>query len=118
MKMMNKKHIARLKRHYPLFKALQNATDEQRRLIIKKAGPDLIKTIADICFNLTSGKIKLPENKRKKLIRFRHPLRRLADRKVKIQTKRKEIIQKGGFLSAIIPAISIVASLVSGLLAK
>jgi hypothetical protein len=97
---------------------LQHANDEQRRLIIKKASLDLIKTIADICYNLTRGNIPLPENKRKKLIQHRNLLRRLADRKVNIQTKQKEIVQKGGFLSAIIPAISIVASLVSGLLSK
>jgi hypothetical protein len=116
--MTNKNHLARLKRNYPLIKALQHANDKQRRLIIKKAKPELVQTIADICYNLTKGNIPISKNKRQKLVRFKTQLRRIADNNIGIRKKRKEIVQKGGFLGAIIPAISIVASLVSGLLSK
>jgi hypothetical protein len=113
---MVKNNLARLRRNFPLIKALEKSSTKGRKQIPRKAKPELIKTICDICYNLTSGNVKLPESKRRKLIRHRKALRRLADRKVSLKTKRRQIVQEGGFLNAIIPAVSIAASLISGLL--
>ena len=115
---MAKNHLARLKRNYPLLRALRNSSNKERKLILKKANADLLKTIADICYNLNHGNITLPEYKRKKFNRYRNVFRRLGDKNISLKCKHKDIVQKGGFLGAIIPAISIVASIVSGLLAK
>jgi hypothetical protein len=116
--MAKKNNLARLKRNFPLIKALQNASQKHRKIILKKAKPELIKTIADICYNIANGNIQLPEQRRKKLLRFRKAIRRISDRKTSLKTKRREIVQKGGFIGAIIPALSIAASLISGLLTR
>jgi hypothetical protein len=115
---MAKNNLARLRRNFPLIKALEKSSNNGRKRILKNSNPELIKTICDICYNLTKGNIDLPESKRRKLGRYKKELRRLGDKKISLNTKRKEIVQKGGFLSAIIPAVSIAASLISGLLSK
>lgn len=115
---MVKKNFSRLKKNYPLLLSLKNSSAEQRKFILKKASPDLIQTIADICYNIVRGNIDLPENKQKALRKHKRAIRRLADKKIKIITKRREILQKGGFLPALLPALSIAASIIGGILAK
>jgi hypothetical protein len=116
--MGKKNNLARLKRNYPLLKALEKGSCSQRKLIVKKAGPELIKTICDICYNIKRGNISMQEENRKRLIRSKKVLRRLADKKIGLKTKQRELIQTGGFLAAVIPAISLVASLFGSLINK
>lgn len=116
--MAKKNHLARIKRNYPMLKALEKASYQQRKMILKESGSDLIKTLCDISQNIARGNIPMHEHQRKKLTKSKKHFRRLANKNVAIKRKHRELIQKGGFLSAIIPAISIVTSLLGGLLSK
>jgi hypothetical protein len=115
---MAKINLGRLRKNYHLLQSLKRDSPHQRKFIIKKAHPDLIKTIADVCYNIVHVNLKLSTVKKKQLLRNKNKIRRLADKNVSLSTKRREIIQQGGFLSAIVPAISIAASLIGGLLSK
>jgi len=78
------------------------------------AGDDLIKCICDCTLNVLKGNVRVPPKQKSKLKRHKKALRDLAKKKVSLKRKR-QIIQKGGFLapllSAVVPAI---ASLLTG----
>ena len=110
--------LTRLKRNYPFILGLRDGSPGNRKLILKRASSDLIKCLADICENIVNGHIIMPERQKKCLSKHKKIIRRMADKKIGIRQKRKELIQKGGFIQAIIPVVSIVASILSGLLGK
>ena len=99
--------LSRLKTNYPMIRAIVNASPEDRKKIIKKSSAALLKTICDICYNLVEGNIELSE-KQKKILKYnRKEIRRMGDTKVALQRKKRELIQKDGFIAGLIPALSI-----------
>jgi len=111
------KKYNRLFRNLPLLKILTKVSPSQRRLIIKRAKPDIIKCLCDICYNTTRGHLKLNKNQKKNAIRYKRLIRRLTDKSKNIEYKRKQILQRGGFLQVLIPAaISLASVLLPALL--
>jgi hypothetical protein len=110
--------LNRLKRNYPLIMGLKNGSPGDRKLILKKANSDFIKCLADICENIVNGHIILPERQKQCLSKHKKIIRKMANKKIGIRKKRKALIQKGGFLAGILPAVSIAASIIAGLLGK
>lgn len=101
-------------RHVHLLHVLSNATPQQRKAILRSASIDQIKSICEICKNLLSGNIRSVNPK--KLISYKKIIRKLADKKIPISSKRKLITnQTGGFLPLILPAV---ISLLSGIAGK
>jgi len=113
------KKASRLIRNYSLLKILSRSSPKQRKLIIKRVNPDVISCLCDICHNIIKGNLHLSSKQKINAIRFKKIIRKLADKKKKIESKRKNILQQGGFLPAIIPAaISLAISLLPSLLSK
>jgi hypothetical protein len=64
-----------------------------------------------------NGNVKITKAQRKKLARHAQVLRTLSTRKTPINKKKKILIQKGGFLPALLaPVLGLAASLVGKLL--
>ena len=89
----------------------------KRNSILRKANAQDLNVIRNICHNTCCGKYKLPLAVRRKLHRYRHHIRDLSN-KSKLKTidgVRRRLIQHGGFLPALLPAV---LSLLSPLIAK
>jgi hypothetical protein len=83
-----------------------------RKKFFKTCSNDCINKISECAKNLLNENLLIKPSHLKKLSRHKHTLRALALKKTGL-SKRRRLIQKGGFLGALLPAvIPIIASLV------
>lgn len=98
--------------------ALRHIASSSRRLqqgLLRRASPAVLKLIAECCLNFCRGGFRLPPAKVKKLRRYRHVIRELANRRTTSKKRKQLVVQKGGFLSLLIPgAVSLLGSLLGG----
>ena len=93
-------------------RVLKKASPRLRKAIIDNSENDLILALCEIISNVLTGNVQLNPNQKKKLNVHKKSLRLLANRSVPIKTKRK-LLQKGGFLAALLPpALSLLATIV------
>lgn len=81
------------------------AKPKLRNAIIRNSEDDFIKTLAEISLNTLNGNIGLDNKTKKKLRPYKRVIRKLACSKRCNKSKRKLIIQKGGFLPMLIGTI-------------
>ena len=103
----------RLRHHLPLLKNIINLPDRQQKNFIKTAHRSVLDSICECCINILNGCIRLNGRQKTRLSRNKQDLRRLVLKKTAVGKKRK-LLQKGGFLSAILSAaIPVVGSLIA-----
>jgi hypothetical protein len=107
----------RLKKHAKTLKFLSECDRHTSNSIIKTAKPDLLCCIADICYNILRGKVKLSPIAKKRLAKYKKHIRKIADKKTTANTRRS-LIQKGGFLGSILAPLigTILKPLAQGIL--
>ena len=88
-----------------VLRALCHLDVNQRRAVLKTASPKLIKCICECALNLLRGNVPLKHSEKVKLRRHRHSLRKLAEKKGSWKSKKKFVVQKGGFLPLLIGPI-------------
>ncbi len=109
----------RLKKHLDELKVLKKAKPAFRKSVLKAADKDLIYCLCECSHNILNGNIKLSPRERKSLQNHRKPLRDLATRRVSLKKKRDILVQKGGFLPALLgPILAIAASVIPALINK
>ena len=84
---------------------LSKCNSKQRRGILQSADPALIKAICECALNVVKGNIPLTPTQKRRLSPHKNTLRSLADRKKSLKTKKRILIQKGGFLPLLLKAI-------------
>lgn len=75
-----------------------------RKELLKKVPASCIKAICECSFNTLKGHVPLTKHQKGKLSPYKRTLRQLANKRLTLGTKRKLVIQKGGFLNILIPA--------------
>jgi hypothetical protein len=91
------------------FKQMKNKNN-----FLKSCNTEFIHGVCECIRNLLKGRIPIKSNHLKCLTRHKQTLRKLALKKTSLVT-RKKIMQKGGFLGALItPLITGLASLLGG----
>lgn len=96
---------------------LTNSNKKIQKSMIKNASKEQIKAICEIVLNLLSGNINLDQKDLVKLHKKRKTLRDLI-KKQSIK-KKKYLIQKGGFIQLLLPAlISGLATVISSVIQK
>ena len=115
-----KKHSCfdELLKHRHFLLNLSNSNNKERKQIIKSASKRKINIILNCIVNVLEKNLNLPQEQLEKLKKFKSVLRRLANKEESIETKKQVLVQKGGFLQFLIPAVisgitSIVSSLIS-----
>ena len=110
---------SRVKKHLDSLKILRKAKPKFRKNFLLGADNDLIKCLCECSLNVLNGNIKLSKNQKKSLRKHRKNIRTLAAKKVGLKRKRKILIQKGGFLPALLaPVLGIAGSLIGDLLRR
>ena len=108
--------MERVKRNLNGINDLVESFASKRRKIVRNANSDFTKAIADICYNIIKGNLVISEENKQQLKKNKKPIRKMADKKIPTFIKKKMMVQKGGILPGLIPAISIAASILGSLL--
>jgi ABC-type methionine transport system ATPase subunit len=111
----------RLQRNLELLKLLKKCrTKSQRNMILKHADKDFIKCLCDCAINILQGNIKMSRQCQSNLKRHRECIRNFVAKKTGgLDKKREFLVQKGGFLPALLaPIIGLAGGLIGDLVAK
>ena len=97
-----------------LFYVLDNLALKYKKAVVSKGDRKLIMDICEGILNILNGNIKLSEQDRDKLHKYRHKMRRLVT-KTNLKSRRR-ILQGGALLGVLIPPlISGISAIISGL---
>ena len=108
---LSDKGVYHIKNYVPLLKSLKSARPKKRNQILKTADKGLFKAIGESARNCLKGNVPLNRKQFICLKKHRHQLRKIANKSTSLKT-RKRLIQKGGFLNALLgPVIKAVTSL-------
>ena len=95
-----------------LLKVLAECSPELRKSILQSASNSLLTSLCECCLNVLNGNVRLTSHQKRKLVRHKHKLRTLADRKIARKRKKQLLIQQGGFIGALLgPVLSTLAGL-------
>lgn len=90
-----------------------------RNSIISNCNKEQILAVIECILNVLNGNIQIDNTTLQKLRPFNKTFKKLLDKKTGLKIKRKIIVQKGGFLQFLIPAIvSGIASIVSSVISS
>lgn len=107
----------RVKKHLDTLRVLKTAKPKLRQSVLASADNDLIHCLCECAHNVLNGNVKLSPGQKKILGKHKKPIRDLASKKTALKKKRRILVQKGGFLPALLaPIIGIATSLIGGLL--
>lgn len=106
--------MKRLKEHKHILHVLKNCNPIIRKTILKYASPELIKTLCEISMNILNGNAKISSSYKKRLENYKTPLRKLISPRLGLKSKKKLLVQRGGFLPALLGAIltSVIGNLI------
>lgn len=104
------------KKHIAILQALQHLNQEQRQALLRKADPGIIRCICECALNVLCGNVPLKGSQRKKLRRHAPILRRLASKKSSWRSKKRFVVQSGGFLPLLLAPIlgTLLSNLIGG----
>ena len=92
----------KLKKHLPELQVLAKCRPRQRKRFLKHAHKDLINCISEVCTNTLKGNVPLKPAQKKALVRYKGYLRQVADKRNSNKKRREILVQKGGFIGALI----------------
>lgn len=97
--------MKRLKANKHMLHVLKNSNSKLRKTILKFSDSELIKTLCEICLNTLKGNANISEKYINRIKGYKQHIRKLALPKISLKTKRKLLVQKGGFLPILLSAI-------------
>lgn len=101
-----------LKKFSPYLRVLQKSSPRARKALMKKhCSPEFVKCICECAKNVLAGNVALSPEHKRQLKRHKLSLRKLALKKTPMKTKKK-LIQRGGFLGALLgPIVKVLGGL-------
>jgi len=101
----------RIRRYLPILKKIARMGDRARRHLIQNCDRDLIECFSECAKNVLNGNVHLNSRQFGRLKREKKDVRALARKRTSLRKKR-QIVHKGGFISALLmPAIATLGSL-------
>jgi len=102
-----------MRRFVPVLKRINKLGDKAKRQYVKKCNKEFIDCISECAKNVLRGNVPLTSSQIGRLRRHKQNLRALSIKKTSLRKKRR-ILQKGGFLGAILtPVLSLLGGLIS-----
>lgn len=93
---------------------LSKCKPKLRKALITGSSKEALYAVLECVLNVCNGNVHINSDEFNKLKPFNRTFKKLIDKKVDLGQKRKIIVQKGGFLQVLIPAIiSGLASIIS-----
>jgi len=107
----------RIQNNQHLLNLLCTCNKKQRVALIQTLNKDQLFAICECIDNVLSGIVKLDKSTYKKIVGKRNFLREIIKKKPSQTKKKKDLIQVGGALPALlIPAISLATSIIGSLI--
>jgi hypothetical protein len=97
--------MKRVKETFHTLHVLKHAWPKLREAIVSKCDRDLENCISECALNVLNVNVALTGCVKLKLSKHRLALRRLVDRRVPLQGKKRFIFQRGGFLLPLLTSI-------------
>jgi len=94
----------RVKKLLPVLRRIRKMGDKARRDYIKKCNREFIDCVSECAKNVIKGNVPMSGPQKAKLRRRRRDVRALATKKTSL-TKKRRILQNGGFLTALLPPV-------------
>lgn len=92
---------SRMEKQANTLTVLSKARPAMRTAIIREADRDLMTCLCECCHNLLKGNVPLTVAQKRRLARYKEDLRAVANKSTQKEDK-KDILQKGGFLPALL----------------
>ena len=100
-----------MRRYLPVLKRIKRLGDKARREFVRRCDREFLDCVSECAKNIIKGNVPLNNRQMNRLRRDRKDVRALAVKKTSLKRKR-QILQRGGFLTALIPPVlSVLASL-------
>ena len=96
---------SRLRNNSEVLHVLSKAAPKFRKQLLQQADRDLITAICECCLNVVKGRVPLTTGQKKKLAPHKKHLRQLADKRLSHTKRKRLIVQKGGFLGALLAPV-------------
>ena len=101
------------KSNYHTLHVLRTAEPKLREDLISNCNSELVNSISECILNAVNGNVKLTGCNTHKLRKHKVTLRKVVDKRVPLSTKKKLIVQRGGFLLPLLRAVlPVIASLI------
>ena len=100
----HKSNLSNMNKHKNLLSILASAKPNLRESIIHKCDKQLVQCICECILNLLHGNININRETLCKLKKYKNTFRKII-KKSNLQSKKKILIQQGGFLQYLIPAV-------------
>jgi len=102
--------MKREKSNHNTLHILRTAESKLHKATISNCNKVLVNSISECILNVMNGNVKMAGCSTRKLRKHRVTLRKVADKRIPLSTKKRLINQRGGFLlpllSAILPAMA------------
>lgn len=103
--MKRRRHVARtMEDKKVLLKMLHKASPKLKRALLADLPPELVHLLSECALNILKGVVVLKPKQKATLQKHKEQIRDLAQPKTTVK-KKKEIIQKGGLLGAVLGAV-------------
>ena len=101
-----------LEKHAPLLLCMRKNPNIRRHLISSSLAEELMQCIRECVFNVLQGRVQLKKEEKRRLKSHKNNLRAFLHENTSLK-KKKEIVQKGGFLGALLAPLlgSVIAPL-------
>jgi hypothetical protein len=104
----------RVRKYLPTLRRIHRLSEKNRRACVEKCDRGFLDCLSECAKNVIKGNVPMNDRQLKSLRREKKNLRQLSLKKTSLKKKRK-ILQKGGFLGALIPPIlSVLGGLIAG----
>jgi len=104
----------RTRRYLPLLKQINRLGDRAKRQFVKKCDREFLDCVSECAKNVIKGNVPLKPTQLRRLRGERKNVRALASKRTSLRKKRR-ILQKGGFLTALLPPVlGVLGSLLLG----
>lgn len=108
----------KLRKYAHHLQCLKTSSPAAVKAIIKTADKGLVDCICEVGLNVLKGNVSVTPTQKRRLARHKGDLRRITKKGVSVQSK-KRILQKGGFLGALLtPLATILGSIFGGALGR
>lgn len=110
---------ARVRKHADMLKVLAKAKPATCKAIMKTADKDLVHCLCECAHNILKGNVRLSSAQKAKLSRYKQDLRSISN-KTTSQKRKQQVLQKGGFLPALLAPLlaPVIAPLASKAIGK
>lgn len=94
----------RFKKQAETLRYLHRLSPHAAKTVIKSGDNQLVNALCEGSLNVLRGNVRLTPHHKRRLRRYKKDLRALANRRISAKHK-KVLLQRGGFLSALLPPI-------------